>query len=70
MTILNSLPESMDSKTFEAWQHTMAKRTKAVELPKDIDFSKVSCEIGPALTEEQFKEYCAKTGIKPHVIKK
>lgn len=33
--------------------------------PKDISYS-----MGPALTEEQFKEYCKKSGTKPTIIGK
>jgi len=32
--------------------------------PKDM-----SVELGPMLTEEQFKEYCQNNGIKPHILK-
>lgn len=69
----------MDSKAFEAfqaWQETMAKRAKAakshnIDVSKlKLDPSKMSVELGPPLTEEQFKEYCKKTGIKPQILKK
>lgn len=33
--------------------------------PKDVSF-----QMGPMLTEEQFKSYCAETGLKPNIIKK
>lgn len=32
--------------------------------PKDM-----SVELGPMLTEAQFKEYCQNNGIKPHILK-
>ena len=34
-----------------------------------IDPSELGVNMGPALTEEQFKEYCKATGTKQHVIK-
>ena len=67
----------MDHKAFDAWQGVMKNRAKTLESQKNIDWgntkvdpSKLSYEMGPALTEEQFKEYCQKTGIRPQIIKK
>jgi hypothetical protein len=62
-------------KAFIAWQAELAKRAHAAKT-QDIDWSKVKIdpsklgvEMGPVLTEEQFKAYCEKTGVKHHVIK-
>ena len=62
-------------KAFLAWQAEMAKRARAANT-QDIDWSKtkidasqLGVEMGPALTEEQFKAYCESTGVQHHVIK-
>ncbi len=62
-------------KAFMAWQAQMAQRAEDAKT-QDIDWSKVKIdpsqlgvEMGPALTEEQFKAYCESTGTKHHVIK-
>ena len=66
----------MDTKEFEAWQAVMNKRAKNIKSHSvdwgktKIDPEKLSFEMGPALTEEQFKEYCEKTGIRPQILKK
>lgn len=70
--------ESM--KAFLAWQATMARRAQEAAKNKTIkpedwksmklDPSKLGVEMGPALTEEQFKEYCKNAGIRPQVIRK
>lgn len=65
-----------NQKAFIAWQAAMAKRMVAAKT-ENIDWSKVKIdpsqlgvEMGPALTEEQFKAYCESTGVQHHVIKK
>lgn len=66
------------TKAFMAWQATMARRAqdaaKNNSVPDwknmKIDPSQLTMEMGPALTEEQFKEYCKNTGIRPQVIRK
>lgn len=62
-------------KAFLAWQATMAKRAEQAK-DKDVDWSKTKidpsqlvAEMGPVLTEEQFKEYCKKTGMNHPVLK-
>jgi hypothetical protein len=67
----------MDSqKAFIAWQAEMAKRAQAAKdqnidwTKVKLDPSKLGVEMGPALTEEQFKAYCESTGVKHHVIRK
>lgn len=67
-------------KAFLAWQATMARRTQeaaknATIKPEDwksmkLDPSQLGVEMGPALTEEQFKEYCKNTGIRPQIVRK
>jgi hypothetical protein len=64
-------------KAFLAWQATMARRAHEAAKHKDVDWknmtidpSKLGVEMGPALTEEQFQEYCKNTGIRPQVLRK
>ena len=64
-----------NEKAFAAWQATMEKRAaqakdKAVDWRKvKLDPSQLVAEMGPVLTEEQFKEYCRKTGMNHPVLK-
>jgi hypothetical protein len=60
-------------KAFLAWQARVSSRT--VDATKDwtkekLDPKDIGMEIGPALTEEQFKAYLEKEGIKSPVIRK
>ena len=64
-------------KAFLAWQATMARRAQEAAKHKNVDWknmkldpSKLGVEMGPALTEEQFKEYCKNTGIRPQIVRK
>lgn len=64
------------NKAFQAWQATMMNRANAMKAQNidwtklKLDPSKLAVEMGPALTEEQFKAYCKNAGTKPHIIKK
>lgn len=62
---------------FEAWKKVTAMRAEATRAamsesewakqkiaPKDM-----KVELGPMLTEEQFKTYCQSNNIKPHILK-
>jgi hypothetical protein len=62
-------------KAFAAWQSEMARRMVAAKTDT-VDWSKVKIdpaqlgvEMGPVLTEEQFKAYCESSGVQQHVIK-
>lgn len=75
MNPANNENRSLPNKAFQAWQATMATRAKAMQESGidwskfKLDPSKLSVEMGPVLTEEQFQEYCKNTGINHKVIK-
>lgn len=67
----------MSNEAFEAWQQTIKNRAAAAAGAPEVDWSKtkldpskLKCELGPMLTEEQFKEYCQKSAIKPTILRK
>ena len=67
---------SNGEKAFIAWKAEMAKRARVAAKTQHVDWSKVKIdpsklgvEMGPVLTEEQFKAYCESSGVKHHVIK-
>jgi len=63
----------MESQAYQAWKATQDSRDQASKkidwATLDVKPSDISYELGPALTEEQFKDYCESKGIKPKVIK-
>lgn len=61
-----------DDKKFELLMRWLEKRTADVQtkVVNREDLKDVRCEMGPALTEEQFKAYCERMGDKaPKIIK-
>lgn len=61
-----------EDRKFQMLMDWLEKRTTAPEVKivdKD-DLKDIRCEMGPALTEDQFKEYCKKMGDHaPKIIK-
>lgn len=70
-------PTPTPDQAFEAWKKVTSTRAEVMRTTMSAtDWAKqkvapkdMSVELGPMLTEEQFKEYCQNNGIKPHIIK-
>lgn len=61
-----------DDKKFELLMRWLEKRTADVQtqVVNREDLKDVRCEMGPALTEEQFKAYCERMGDRaPKIVK-
>jgi len=70
--------ESEREKAFVAWMSSMQARhastmasAKTTDWKKTrVDPKKLGMEMGPILTEDQFRAYCKESGItRPHVMK-
>jgi len=68
--------DDTSGKAFAAWLATNAKRAEAASKLPPIDWKNVKLdpksigvEMGPVLTEEQFKAYCQQTGTRHPVMK-
>jgi len=70
-------PTPTSDQAFEAWKKVTSTRAEVMRATmSSSDWAKqkvapkdMSVELGPMLTEEQFKEYCQNNGIKPHILK-
>lgn len=63
-------------QAFAAWQETVSKRAENMAKGPAIDWANkkldpkdLGVEMGPILTEEQFKEYCRTSGTAHTVLK-
>ena len=70
-------PTPTSDQAFEAWKKVTSTRAEVMRTTMSAsDWAKqkvapkdMSVELGPMLTEAQFKEYCQNNGIKPHILK-
>lgn len=70
-------PEKSQLNAYLAWKASQDARDEAGKTHdwssvdvSSIKASDIGYEMGAALTEDQFKAYCAEKGINPKVIKK